>query len=224
MVALAAGMAWADSPLPLLVTADDRAGSELTALSVHRAMLRTVRVTYLSGTNETSTLGYTPYCWWATNSTALAVVTSTWVRVAGGGSNVVDFTFLPADLNYPAGRYRYGVGLKDGTGQPATYQSGPLVITGDPYATGAAAVTWTTNFNIALFAFTGQFPTSTIPAGALTTYAINASNRAEQAYTFTAGLTNVFFVGGWPTNAEQAALGQIYVLPGGDVRWKNAIE
>lgn len=130
-------------------------------LSVYRANAKTFAVTVKNAASVYNLTGYTPVMWWATNSTASTVVTGV-CTIVTATNGTFTAAFGATDINYTPGRYVYGVGIVS-NGVVRTARVGVLTIEGDPFASGAGPVTWTTNVNISIFNWMGKFPTSAIP-------------------------------------------------------------
>jgi hypothetical protein len=139
ILALLPLLALADTPE--LVTMDSVETAQRT-LSAYQANQKTFRVRFVDSGVNTVLSNKVPYMYWATTDRATNMVTSTW-SIVSSVSGLVDFTFSPTDLNYSNGISTaiYGVGLNPG---PHTHKTGRFIIKPDPYATGAAAIHWST--------------------------------------------------------------------------------
>jgi hypothetical protein len=165
LLSLMAGMAHAQAPAPLPLLVDSERAT-VAAIEVFQANVITIRASYKSGNTANTIATETPFLYWlpfgATNST---VVTARWDIVTSNPA-VVDFTFLPADLNYAPGTYAYQVGLDVDDG-PTVVKQGSLVIKASAASIGADPIAFaSTNVNWGLINWTGlpayEYQTNTI--------------------------------------------------------------
>ena len=148
----------APAPYPLRV---DSERATLPQIENYRGGQRTFRVSFFDGTNPTILAASDfPFLSWATNSLAGAQTTATWSKVTGR-TGQVDMTWTSADLNHTPGRYQYEVGIVSNN-IPSVYRHGTMLLRGSPFAAGAAAISWTTNFYPATFNIIGTFPAGTM--------------------------------------------------------------
>ena len=120
------------------------------ALKVYQANQKSYTWTLENDGTAVDLTGYTPFMFWATSNRASAIVTAS-CSVASATAGTFNATFTSADLNATltgAAVYVYGVGVS--SGGVTTARQGNFQITPDPYASGVAAVTYTTNVNWAL--------------------------------------------------------------------------
>ena len=130
-------------PYPIGVDSQTRS---VPALEMYQAEPFTVRATFRSGGVAEDVSTVTPFMYWATSAGATNYVTSSWSRVNGGTTGVVDFTFSAAALN-TNGDLIYGVGAG------STFRQGALKIRANPFASGVASPTFTLATNLAGISF-----------------------------------------------------------------------
>lgn len=132
-------------PQPYPIGVDSQTRS-VPALEMYQAEPFTVRATFRSGGVAEDISTVTPFMYWATSAGATNYVTSSWSRVNGGTTGVVDFTFSAAALN-TNGDLIYGVGAG------STFRQGALKIRANPFASGVASPTFTLATNLAGISF-----------------------------------------------------------------------
>lgn len=140
------------APMPVEINSQSRLAPELWAF---RANQRTYRATFKDGTNTVDVTGATFFMSWSTNELSSSVITATWAVVSTTGG-VVDFTFVASRLNYALQTNIYEIGVNDSNGALAAYNRGRFLIKPSPFATGTNVVPFTTNFNMAGYAFVNQ--------------------------------------------------------------------
>lgn len=145
MALFVASITYADPPAPYPITVDSQAGS-VPSLEMYQGEAYTIRATFKSGGTVEDVSTAQLFCFWATNSTAVSFVTSSWTRVNGGVSGVVDFTFSAESVN-TNGDLIYGIGA--GT----TFKQGALRIRANPYTAGIASPSFTFATNLAGITF-----------------------------------------------------------------------
>ena len=144
LLMLAASSAFAvPQPYPIAVDSQTRS---VPALEMYQAEPFTVRATFRSGGEAEDVSTTTPFMYWATSAVATNYVTSSWVRVNGGTTGVVDFTFSAAAVN-TNGDLIYGVGAG------STFRQGALKIRANPFTAGVASPTFTLATNLAGITF-----------------------------------------------------------------------
>jgi hypothetical protein len=130
--------------------------------------------------------GYTPFMFIAPSNTHPSIVTSA-CAIVTATNGTFTATWTPAMLN-TNGTWIYGVGITDADGD-TTARQGVFVLTPDPFAQGAGAMTMTTNYA------TGTQLAAEVAARiagdtALSNYVANATNAIQGANgTLTSGAT-----------------------------------
>lgn len=139
----------ADPPQSVTVDFD---GGKAPALQVYQANQKTFLWSVKNGINAVNLTGYSPLMYWTTSNTALTVVTAS-CSVVTATAGTFTATFVPAQLNYAASNWIYGVGLSSGSVTVA--RQGTFTILADAYAMGGMtnAVSWVTNLNCDLINF-----------------------------------------------------------------------
>lgn len=142
--------ALADPPQSLTL---DFNGQIAPALTVFQANQKTFQWSLINNGTALSGTGYTPFMYWAQSNTAASVVTATctWVTQTSG---IFNASFSPSDLN-TSGSKIYGVGVVSGNVTVA--RQGVFTMRPDPYASGAGAITYTTNLNWSVYAYSQTF-------------------------------------------------------------------
>ena len=162
-ILLAAAAVYAADPAPYPLAIDSQTGTP-PDLKMYQANARTIRVSFSDGGTALNASNCTPFLYWAESEYSTAIVTSSWSWVTQS-LGVVDMTWSPSALNTNGVGWIYGVGLRNNDDNPIVYQHGTFEIVADPYATGAASITWSSNVNLSLYTYTGTIPSVNVGAG-----------------------------------------------------------
>jgi len=184
------------APAPYPVKIDAQSSDGAPDLVVRQANQWTFRVSFKDNGTKSDITGQTPYMAWFTNDTAAIDSPASYV-VVNATNGVVDFTFSPASLNYAPGRWRYAAGVIQTNGNYSTYRTGWFTILGDPHASGAAPIAWTTNVSLATMTFSGQIPAVNV---ATLPYLPTMTNGTTVQDGVLNGTNGVYFVPSGSTN------------------------
>jgi hypothetical protein len=150
------------------------------ALEVYQANAKDFAVTLKNSGAAFDLTGYTPAFYWAPSNTSPVIVTAACTVVSATGGTFTA-SLSASDLN-STGNKLYGVGVVSNSATIA--RQGTLTILPDPFAAGAAPVTWTTNINAALINWLN-------PPWTNTTDAIARANIVALSNSITAGTITV---------------------------------
>jgi len=183
--------AMADPPKSITV---DLAYSIAAPLTAYQANQKTFRLTCRNNNSQQNGMGYDPYVAIFPSNRASGIVTAacTWITQT---SCVFDASFSPAMLN-TNGSWMYEVGIKSNGN--TTITQGSFVIIPDPYASGAAAFTLSTNINMALFTFLNVDTYGMLLAGSNVTFRAGTGGRfyidSNASTVTTNGLASLAYV------------------------------